>query len=338
MSDINLATIQVVSEINSIPNADNIVVVSLKGLGWKCVVKKNDFQIGDKGVYIKIDTVSTDKPEFEFLRNRNFKIRTIRLKKTLSQGLLLPMSFLPQGDYQEGQDVTEISGVKKFEKEVPVNMRGLVRGNFPSCLMKTDEINIKSIPFIIDEMKGKEIYITIKCDGTSLTAANIDGDIHVCSRNLSLKETDENIYWKAYRKYNIAKVFEKHNNIAIQAEICSPGLQKNRLGLKDVEIFVFNIYDIKEGRYWNYAELISFCSDNNLPTVPLLKIEKSFNETLESLIEMAKIKYGSGQNAEGIVLRTTTETYSKGIDEAYGMSGRLSCKVLNDIYLEKDED
>lgn|SRR3990167_737890 len=87
-----LASIQVISALDPIEGADRIERATV--LGWQLVVKKGEFSVGDLCVYVEIDSLLSDLPEFEFMRNRNFRVRTIRLKNTLSQGLALPISVL----------------------------------------------------------------------------------------------------------------------------------------------------------------------------------------------------------------------------------------------------
>ena len=87
-----LATIRTISDIQEIPGADNICVAIVDG--WEAVIKKNDFLIGDKIVFVEIDSIVPERPEFEFLRSRKFRIRTIKLKGQISQGLVLPLSIL----------------------------------------------------------------------------------------------------------------------------------------------------------------------------------------------------------------------------------------------------
>jgi RNA ligase (TIGR02306 family) len=342
--DTNLATIQEVTDIQPIPGADSIEVASV--MGWKCVVKKGEFKIGDKGVYIAIDTIVPEKPEFEFLRKVSFRVKTIRLRKQLSQGLLIPLTILPCGQYPvsipTGTDVTEVLGIKKYEKPVPAQLAGLVRGDFPSSYIhKTDEIMLQNILPVLDEIRGQECYISVKLDGTSATFVNTqrdsEVDIHVCSRNLSLKETEENVYWKMLRQYHLDAVLAKVGAFAIQGEVVGEGIQKNRLGIKGQDLYVFNVFDIKNQKYLNYKDFIDFCATYGLKTVPIERV-CTFDFTFEQLLEMAKGKYASGKNREGIVIRPTTEMYSKLIDDKYGMRGRLSFKVLNNDYLEKDED
>ena len=108
-----LVSIQEIKDIKPIENADKIEVV--KVLGWNVVVKKDEFKIGDKIVYAEIDSLFPEKEEFEFLRDRHFRIRTIRLRGQVSQGICFPMDILPEGNYEIGDDVTKILGVTKYE-------------------------------------------------------------------------------------------------------------------------------------------------------------------------------------------------------------------------------
>ena len=110
-----LASIQKVLEVNPIPKADAIEVI--KVLGWEIVVKKGEFQVGDNVVYIEIDSIVPDKPEFEFLRDRKFRVRTIKLRGQVSQGICFPLNILPKGNYKEGDDVTEVIGIKKYDPQ-----------------------------------------------------------------------------------------------------------------------------------------------------------------------------------------------------------------------------
>ncbi|MFK5283304.1 hypothetical protein ACI3PL_27400, partial [Lacticaseibacillus paracasei] len=77
------------------------------------VIKKGEYKVGDLCCYIQIDTVVPDLPQYEFLRERSFRVRTIKLKGQISQGLIVP---LPKGKFKEGDDVTDVIGVKKYEK------------------------------------------------------------------------------------------------------------------------------------------------------------------------------------------------------------------------------
>lgn len=171
-----LATIRRVSKIEPIPGADAIVKLIIDG--WELVSGKDNFQEGDLCVYFEIDSFLPVRPEFEFLRDRCFKstknlgdgfrLKTIKLRGQVSQGLALPLSdFFKQVDglwyymreillepsmtpdeiasyVEEGTDVTEYLGVQKYEKPVPAALAGQVRGNFPSFLRKTDQERVQN--------------------------------------------------------------------------------------------------------------------------------------------------------------------------------------------------
>lgn len=72
-----LASIQTILEINPIEGADNIVVATV--LGWHCVVKKGEFNVGDKIIYIEVDSILPATPEFEFMAKYNYRVKTVRV-------------------------------------------------------------------------------------------------------------------------------------------------------------------------------------------------------------------------------------------------------------------
>ena len=114
----HLATIRKIKEIRPIPNADRIEVAVIDG--WEVVVNKSDgFIAGDLVIYIEIDSVLPDRPEFEFMRKYKFRVKTIKLRGQVSQGLVLPMTIqgLPKGEYKLGQDITDLLGIKKYDPE-----------------------------------------------------------------------------------------------------------------------------------------------------------------------------------------------------------------------------
>ena len=192
-----LASIQTIRNIRDIPNAQNIVIAEI--LGWEVVVaKKDNFQVGDLVAYIEIDSIVPDKPEFEFLRDRKFRVRTIKLRKQVSQGLIMPLSILKGKNYKEGQDVTKEIGVikydpqgdkerrlaeeqanrtksriKRFMSRYPwyrrLFMPKQAKKNWPKFIKKTDEDRIQLFPHICEQYADTEFIVTEKLDGQSGT-------------------------------------------------------------------------------------------------------------------------------------------------------------------------
>src|SRR3954453_17536555 len=202
-----LSSIQTVNAVEPIPNAD--AIEKIRVLGWWVVVKKGEHQPDDKLVYCEIDSLLPERPEFDFLRAGSFKpaqtdatgavtlpagfrIKTVRLRGQVSQGICFPLSILPPGaPTEEGADVTDLLGVRKWEPPLPVGMGGRVKGGFPGFLPKTDETRVQVLEPVLRRHRGKTFYVTEKLDGTSFTAFLRQGQFGICSRNLWMDETDE---------------------------------------------------------------------------------------------------------------------------------------------------
>ena len=338
MSDRKLASIQVIKELTPISGADAILCA--KVLGWECVVKKTEFQVGDRCIYFEIDSVLPIAQWNDHLRkdpNKPLRIKTIKLRGQLSQGLAMPLSILPTGEYELGQDVTELVGVTKYEPIVPAHLSGMVKGNFPAFLHKTDETRLQSNPNILQEAIDKKLVLvgTLKMDGTSFTAYRRDADFGVCSRNLDLKETEDNAHWKMTRKLKLEEILRSElRNLAIQGEMVGPGIQANRLGLIGVELYLFNLFDIDTGKYLSHTELSVFAEKHGLKVVPTV-YRLDFGgvvgpRDVNHLLNIANdLNYDNGTPAEGIVWRSMCETHSE------VLKGRLSFKTISSRFLLK---
>src|SRR5712671_3478980 len=189
-----LASIQTISDIREIPGADRIEAATV--LGYQTVIKKGEFRPGDLCVWHEPDTVTAEKPEYEFLRKQTFRLKVSRFKSQVSQGLALPLTILPAASYAVGDDVTELTGIRKYEKPISLNLRGVAKGGFPSWMPKTDEPNLRSYPEALEEFTGRQCVITQKVDGTSATFYLRNGQLGVCSRNLELLEDEASMFWR----------------------------------------------------------------------------------------------------------------------------------------------
>jgi RNA ligase (TIGR02306 family) len=338
-----LASIQIISNLVPIEGADRIVQATI--MGWNVVVKREEFKIGDRCVFFEIDSILPDGPEWaEFMRPKKFRVKTCKLRGVLSQGLAMSMSILGgrpnpnkrfwdwirrQDGWRVGDDVTSFLEIKKhggphFSKSG--FKTGSYAGDFPSFIPKTDEIRIQSAMYFLDYIRRREMYVTVKCDGTSSTFYRL-GKFGVCSRNREVKSGD-NVYWQIAERYKLDSIITE--GFAVQGEICGPQILKNRLSLENIELFVFDVFDIKKGKYLPYKELVEFCRCHSLKMVPLEFISfcsYNFDNSLSAWLERAKGKYdGTDINREGIVVRTTSG------------NKRISFKVLNNDYLLREED
>lgn len=147
MSERELVKVVTVDEVIQHPNADALEIAIIGG--WQCCVKLGEFVAGSKGVYFEIDSMlPLDKPEFEFLAKRNerefegkvySRIRTMKLRGELSQGLLLPMTILDSLPKDSLAPLQELLGVVKYEPVLAACLSGIAKGNFPAFLRKSDQ-------------------------------------------------------------------------------------------------------------------------------------------------------------------------------------------------------
>ena len=335
-----LATIQEIKSFKKHPNADRLNLVEI--LGWQCVTAEA-YEVDDLCCYIQIDTLLPREEWCEFLFNpdkpeqKQVRLKTIRLRKEISQGLILPLRIIPalaDRDNNIGDDVSELLKIEKYIKPVPADTANQTKGNFPTdVISKTDEERIQNIPRILDELSGKFVNITMKLDGTSGTyIKQADEDVRVCSRNLELKEPEAgdkgSVYWQMVDKY---KLNDLPDEFVVQGEIAGNGLQKNPMKLPDVQLFVFNVYSIVYRKFLDAVEVSQFCNENKLQQVPTVYNGKFEWTTIQELLDFAdEQKYPNTKSvAEGIVIRTNQETYSE------VLRGRTSFKVISNKYALK---
>lgn len=346
-----LATIQRISELNPIPNADKIEVASV--LGWKVVVKKEQFKVGDLCVFVEIDSLLPQKPQFDFLQKSKFRVRTIRLRGQVSQGLALPLTgeFFNE-DYNigilgseitAGADVTEALGIEKYLPQIPANVAGLVKGTFPSFIPKTDETRVQVLQDVLNKYINTPCYVTEKVDGCSVTYYLKD-EFGVCSRNLELKETEDNLLWKQARlnkieeKLKLAK--EKYGyNFAIQCELIGQGVQKNNLKIEGNKIPCFNVFNIDKYEYLPYTKFIEFCTVFDIETVPIVEKVYNLENSIDRLVEKSKgfSELNNKVYREGIVIRPHNELVDLQMSSLFN-NGRVSFKSINPDYLLKYEE
>ena len=341
-----LASIQKITDIQPIEGADAIECASV--LGWKVVVKKGEYRVGDLAVYLEIDSVPPDEEQYRFLwrfaeqRPNNFRIKTIKLRGQISQGILFP---IPQewrviqefGTWSptvpavyEGADVTEHLGVTKYEAPLP---RGSddIEGQFFDGVPKTDEERVQSSDGRkrLESLRGRPYYITVKCDGASMTVASHDGQPKVASRNYRLSDLPDSAYWRAARNVGetdkcLLDFVRDSPWYAVQGELIGPGIQNNRFECYAPMCLVFNIYDRDSGRYLSLSEMIALSQEWGFFLVPVLEVGHLFNYDQDQLLALAEGKYNGTKNErEGIVIRSNDS------------GPRVSFKAISNRYLLK---
>jgi RNA ligase (TIGR02306 family) len=335
-----LASIQKIIALDPIEGADAIERATV--LGWQLVVKKEEFKIGDLCVYCEIDSLFPETPMFEFLKPRAFRIRTIRLRGQISQGICFPTTILPSDfKIEEDVDCSDVLGIKKFEPPIPACLEGKVKGTFPSFIPKTDETRVQVLQKLLNVCIGESCFMTEKLDGSSVTYFIKDTKFGVCSRNLELIEDEENSLWRMARELEIEnKLKTLDGNFAIQGEIIGEGIQGNKYRLKGQRVYFFNLFNIDKYEYATNDDLKQTLALLDLKMAPIISEDFILNNDIESLVSYAKIKSNLCKDvwAEGIVIRPNGKNNFQGISNNLLNSGRISFKVINPEFLIKYND
>lgn len=349
-SNRKLASIQRILALNKVENSDNLEIATI--LGWNVVVRVGEVKLGQLAVYCEIDSMLPNSdwlPEaiqkrIETQNNKDyFRVKTIKLRGALSQGVIVPMPNVVLQEISkqnlnidecEGMDVTNILQIKKYSIDVDDvvhqrNPRVKVK-TFPTDVLdKTEEDRIQSNPKMLKQLLGKPYIISEKHDGTSATYLihPDSNEFLVCSRNQIRPPNDnpenqpDDSYWKIAKELNIESILRENPDLALQGEICGPSIQKNRLNFKHQRLHIFTIVNIKTRQRLHYDDMINFCKTYKLDVVTLLERGESFPyDNVPILLQKAEGKYpGTKNEREGIVIRS--------------IDGILSFKVISNKYL-----
>ena len=322
-----MASIRKIDAIRPIDGADAIECAVVGG--WTVVVKKGEFAVGDLAIYCEIDSwiptelapfLSKGKEPREYEGVKGERLRTVKLRGQLSQGLLLPCT-----DGIEGDDVSELLNIRKWEMQVPTQLAGQVKGNFPSLIPKTDQERVQNLvkEIAVAVERGAEFEVTEKLEGSSMTCyvMNGGGEFGVCSRNLDLKRDENNTFWVVAIRDDIEeKMREFGEDFALQGELIGPGIQGNIYKLSKPEFYVFDVYNITAGKYLNPAERRALIDKMGLNHVPVLNTEYVLKHTVEDLLACAEGKsILANTEREGIVFKE--------------VNGGMTFKAISNKYL-----
>lgn len=233
-------------------------------------------------------------------------------------------------DYQilelvEGLDLTEILNIQKWEAPEPAHLSGSARGNFPSFIQKTDQERVQNCfnkMVALSQEHDLEWVVEEKLDGSSCTDfvyfnSTDDPEEHdygICSRNMNLKvdENSENTFVKTVLADRYLEHLHKlGRSLAIQGELCGPGIQGNKYNLEKYVFYVFDIYDIDKRCHltisdrWDILKqlLMLGVTVNQVPHIGTTVIPETVNDCLK--MAEGKSKLNPKQEREGLVFKST---------------------------------
>lgn len=352
-----LATIRKIDNIYPIKGADRIELVQIGG--WTCIAKKHEFSKGDLCVYFEIDSFLPEYEVYSFLGTPTkhqgklgYRIKSMKMKGALSQGLALPLTMFPVIlNPKNNLDVSDILNITKYDIDLQTatgngTVTNKAAGNFPSFIPKTDQPRIQNLSHYFELYKYTMFEETLKLDGSSCTMYKVDKKLSkwdkikslfvkvptakfgVCSRNLELKrpndkETPSN-FWTAAIKYKVEETLP--SGYAIQGEVLAPNIQGNYEKVTSVEYYIFNVFDITKQEYLPPSDARAFVL-KHLPHayyVPVIStdIDVLKDSTFDSLQERVNSQsINKDVKSEGRVYKSK--------------DGKVTFKVINNEYLIK---
>lgn len=256
-----LATVEVIKEILPHTNADALELAIVRG--WQVVVKKGDFKAGDPVLYFEVDSwvphelapfLSKGNEPSEYEGAKGERLRTVKLRGEISQGLVLPVRefdgmlfVLPYGEtiahagnmrpVYVGDDVTEILGVLKWESPINPQLAGQVKGNFPSFIKKTEQERCQNcyddMAFLDNHQHGGIDWIMEeKMDGCLTDAAMISTN----KGYVSISEIVDNHQNYKVKTYNVNDETIEFSDIVNVMKNPNDGKQWYRLTLEDERV------------------------------------------------------------------------------------------------------
>lgn len=269
------------------------------------------------------------------------------MRMQVSQGLALPIQmFSSQLDgltLQVGLDVTDQVKILHYTK--PTNTQGDVLHHWPQFLRKTDQPNLRSTPEALPDLAAQpSLVFTLKMDGTSATYFYRTADEYwgMCSRNFRLEKDPYQDKISQYRQvatlFGLEERMRKYGkNIALQGEICGPGINSNPASYTLLQYFIFHVWDTEKQVFYDFDDMLETVKALNaielttparsLLHVPIIERGPLGGRTLSELVATTnKLTYAPGKLAEGMVICSSTEIYSAALDN------RLSVKLISEPF------
>jgi len=299
-------------------NADTLSIADIEGSAWQVVVKTEDFEPEGTAIYIPVDSIVPDMPQFEFLRDKGFRVKAIRLRGEYSYGLLMPN----KENLPVGEDVTEKIGIKKYEPPIPLEMSGEAVRGLDWVVKYTDIERYENFQDVL--LDGEEVIVTEKIHGSNLRVSKKDDILFVGGHNWMFKESETNLYWSAIKKNELDVLLLKGlpDTAVLFGEVYGRKVQNLQYGLTTQKIVFFDIF--MNGRYLDWNDLVELIEKLGLSMPPIVyRGDYHLNKIRE--LAQGQTLLGGGHLREGVVVRPVKERVDAKL-------GRVILKFLNPEY------
>ena len=354
-----LASVQKIKSIAPIAGKDRIGLATV--LGWHVIVNKREIEPNDLVVFCEPDSIIPDKKIYGNAAGE--RIKTMKMAGVVSEGICFPLTVLPEGKYEEGQEVTDLLGIKKYESDErngtsawwrkkskkPSSTAWYMRTQlgrwlyyhffnkpkylpFPDWIPRTNETRCQVLGDIFFLYRGTVCDYTEKLCGSSVTFYLDKRDkLHVCSQNTEIMDKNDFMYKTVKETCLESLKVLPRREIVVQGEIIGPGVQGNLYRLDHYEIYAFQMI-WPDGTYLSPSTFSHLANEAGFKIVPTLGT-LTIGTNIDYYIDLSKGKSKINPNIprEGIVVRPLTDIYINR-DERFA-GGRLSFKALNPDFL-----
>jgi RNA ligase (TIGR02306 family) len=323
MSEFHVEVVEV-GRVEKHPNADSLSIIHVHG-GYPCIVKTEAFEEGDLAVYIPVDTtVPVYDPRFAFLAKTadafgRARIRALKLRGIFSMGLLVPAN----PDWALGADVKTLLGVERYEPPLPPASTGGVPERGPDSVPTYTDI--EGLRKHMNVLWPDEIVVaTEKIHGANGRFVYLEDRFYAGARTWWVAQGN-NIWWKAAEAAELEQKLVRARGIAFYGEVYGR-VQDLRYGLdNEVGFVAFDAFDTKTGKYLDYAEFVTLCSDLDILRVPELYRGPYAGFDLH-LAEGTTVLGRGACIREGCVVRPLAERWDSTV-------GRVVLKYIGEGYL-----
>lgn len=319
MSEFHVNVVRITDDPVDHPNADSLQIV--KVFNYPVIVKKNEdgsgrYKAGSLAVYIPVDSVMPNTPEWEYL-GKSRRVRAKKIRGVFSMGMLVPA----WEGASAGDQAAERLGVKKYEppQEIPGGQNIEDLGFMPKY---TDIEGLRRYPDIL--VPGEEVVVTEKIHGENARVCFREGKLWVGSRT-NIKRDDTGGWWLAVRNSGIEEAVRQFPNLVFYGE--SHGYTgKFQYGTGKRPAFrCFDIFDSERGHYLNFDAFNAVCKSVSIPTAPVL-YRGPFDLATMTALSDGPSTLDVSHTREGVVIRPVAERWDERV-------GRVILKLHGETFL-----
>lgn len=318
-----------ITEVRPHQNAERLEIVPVGG--WQAVVKKGQFKVGERAVYVEPDySVPIDRPEFAFLAKpgkERHRLKAVRLRGELSYGLLIPVPEDVAG-LDVGTNVMEHLGIIRWEPEVKLTMADeLPQDQWPATFApKFDIESYEKFPHVLTE--GESVVVTEKVHGANARYTFVDGVFHQGSRQRWLIPESGHIWARAAAHNPAIRAWcEAHPGAVLYGEVYG-NVQSLSYGLGKGEVRFIAFAASSHGQWRDQIDLFGDLTESGVPCCPILHSGAFDHDRIKRLAELdSEVAQTPGHMMEGVVIVPARERF-------HGSIGRVAVKHISNRYWE----